>query len=414
MKIRFLLQTAYRSLRRNLSRSLLTVLGIVIGITAIILVSSLGKGAEGLIVGELGGLGADTLVLQPGKQPNGPSDFADSLLTDSIKDREVAALRVKQNVPDLIDLTPEVFIGGTASYEGETYKPMILGTRAEFMVSTLDLPISEGVIFDERDVRAKARVAVIGSQVKKELFGEESPVGKYVQVKGQKFRVVGVFGAKGSMVFFDVDTLLLVPYTTAQAYLSGIDHYNEVVLQASSPDAVPRVKFDVTRTMRELHRIEDPKNDDFHVETQQGLVEQVSMIIGIFTMFLSFVVAISLVVGGIGVMNIMLVSVTERTREVGLRKALGATDRDILKQFLLEAIFLTSIGGIIGVAIGSALALGASFAIAHFAGLNFTFVFPWFGAILGTVVSSLVGVVFGLYPARKASRLSPMEALRFE
>ena len=239
-------------------------------------------------------------------------------------------------------------------------------------------------------------------------------MGKYVQVKGQKLRVVGVFGAKGSMVFFDVDKLLLVPYTTAQAYLSGIDHYNEVVLQASSPDVVPRVKFDVTRTMRELHRIEDPKNDDFHVETQQGLVEQVSMIIGIFTMFLSFVVAISLVVGGIGVMNIMLVSVTERTREVGLRKALGATDRDILKQFLLEAIFLTSIGGIIGVVIGSALALGASFAIAHFAGFNFAFVFPWFGAIVGTVVSSLVGVVFGLYPARKASRLSPMEALRFE
>ena len=414
MQTRYLIQTAYRSLRRNLSRSLLTVLGIVIGISAIILVTSLGAGAEGLIVGELGGLGADTLVLQPGKQPHGPSDFADSLFTDSIKDRELVALGAKHNVPDLIDFTPEIFVGGTASYEGETYKPMIIGNRVQFMVETLDLALSEGTIFDDRDIRGKARVAVIGSKVRTELFGDESPVGKYVQVKGQKFRVIGVFREKGSMVFFDVDKLLLVPYTSAKAYLAGTDHYNEVVLRASSPDTVERVKSDVTKTMRELHRIANVENDDFHIETQQGLVAQVSMIIGVFTMFLSFVVAISLVVGGIGVMNIMLVSVTERTREVGLRKALGATDRDILKQFLLEAIFLTSIGGLIGIMIGSLLAFVAAYVITNFAGFNFIFVFPWFGAILGTLVSSLVGVVFGLYPARKASKLSPMEALRFE
>lgn len=414
MQNRYLIQTAYRSLRRNLSRSLLTVLGIVIGITAIILVASLGKGAKGIIVGELSGLGADTLVLQPGKQPKGPSDFADSLLSDSIKDRELVALALKHNVPDLIDFTPEVFVGGSASYEGETYKPMILGNKAEFMVNTLDLVIEEGVVFDDRDIRAKARVAVIGAEVRKELFGEASAIGKYIQVKGQKFRVVGQFAEKGSVVFFDVDKLLLVPYTTAQAYLTGNDYYNEVILQAGSPEAVPRVVYDVEQTMRELHRIEDPSDDDFHVETQQGLVEQVSTIINIFTMFLSFVVAISLVVGGIGVMNIMLVSVTERTREVGLRKALGATDGDILKQFLLEAIFLTSVGGIIGIVLGSLLAYVAALAVTQFAGLAMPFMFPWVSAIVGTIVSAGVGVVFGLYPARKASKLSPMEALRFE
>lgn len=414
MNLRYLIQSAYRSLRRNLSRSLLTVLGIVIGITAIILVSSLGEGAQGIIVGQLGGLGADTLVLQPGKQPHGPSDFADALLTDSIKDRELAALRVKHNIPDLVDFTPEVFVVGSASYEGETYKPMIIGNRVQFMMETLDLTLREGTIFDDRDIRSKARVAVIGSDVRKELFGEASALGKYVQVKGQKFRVIGEFNPKGSLVFFNVDKLFLVPFTSAQAFLSGTDHYSEVVLRASSPAAVPRVVYDVKKTMRELHRIEDPKNDDFHVETQQGLVAQVSTIINIFTMFLSFVVAISLIVGGIGVMNIMLVSVTERTREVGLRKALGATNNDILKQFLLEAIFLTSLGGLIGIALGSMLSYAASVAVTTFAGLNMPFIFPWMSAIIGTLVSAGVGVVFGLYPARKASKLSPMEALRFE
>lgn len=170
----------------------------------------------------------------------------------------------------------------------------------------------------------------------------------------------------------------------------------------SSPEAVPRVVYDVEQTMWELHRIEDARDDDFHVETQQGLVEQVSTIINIFTMFLSFVVAISLVVGGIGVMNIMLVSVTEKTRKVGLRKALGATDGDILKQFLLEAIFLTSVGGAIGIALGSLLAYSTSLAITQFSGLVMPFIFLWLSAVVGTIVSAGVGVVFGLYPARQA------------
>ncbi|PIR69389.1 MAG: hypothetical protein COU47_03400 [Candidatus Niyogibacteria bacterium CG10_big_fil_rev_8_21_14_0_10_46_36] len=414
MQLSQTIKTAFAALRAHRSRSFLTILGIVIGITAIIMVMSIGEAAQGIIVGELGGLGAETVVVRPGKEPSGPTDIAESLFSDSLKERELQALQRKQNVPNAIDVAPEILVPGSVSFEGETFRPTILGFSAEFMRDALGLNITEGAIFDDIDIRNKARVALIGNRVKKELFGDGNALGENITIKGTKFRVVGVFEQRGQVVFFNVDELVLVPYTAAQTFLTGNNYYNQIVIRADSPESVDRVVYDIKATLRALHNIEDPTKDDFYVQTQQGLVEQVSTIIGIFTMFLTFVVAIALVVGGIGVMNIMLVSVTERTREIGLRKAVGATNNDILKQFLIEAIFLTGFGGIIGILLGTSLSFGVGLLVTQFAGLSWEFVFPVTGAILGLLASSGVGVVFGLYPAKKAAEKSPIEALRYE
>jgi len=325
MRLTHSFKTAFQGIAAHASRSLLTILGIVIGISAIMLIASTGKSTEALIVGELGGLGAETIVVRPGREPKGPTDFAQTLLSDSLKQRDLDALRDKNNVPYALEVSPEILVPGSVSYAGETFRPTILGFSSEFMERALNLQIADGTGFTDRDIRSKAQVAVIGDRVQKELFGNKRAVGEFIQIKGRKFRVAGVYAPRGQVVFFDADELEIVPYTTAQTYLTGTKHFNQIIVRAQDSALVEQTVFDIQKTLRLMHRIGDPENDDFNVQTQQGLVQQISTIISVFTLFLSVVVAIALVVGGIGIMNIMLVSVSERTREIGLRKAVGAT-----------------------------------------------------------------------------------------
>ena len=414
MRSIYLIKSAGTALLSRKVRSLLTILGIVIGITSIIMVVSTGKGAEGLIVGELGAFGSDIITLHPGSEPKGPADIADALLNDAIKIREVEAIRNKANVPDAVWIEPDVFVPGSISYEGETFKATTIGIAPYAMREMVDLALAKGEEFDQFDIRSKASVALIGDRVEKELFGENSALGKQVTIKGRKFRVVGVYEKRGKVSFFDIDELVIIPHTTAETYLTGTDYYSEVVIKVNDPANIERMISDIELTLRNMKNITNPDDDDFYVQTQQGTLETVSTILSTFTLFLSFAVAIALVVGGVGVMNIMLVSVAERTREIGLRKALGATSRDILIQFLVEAMMLTGVGGLIGIILGTALGFLATTLIGLSLGSSVSFVFPVGAALLGLGASALVGLAFGSYPAYKASKKSPIEALRYE
>lgn len=412
MKLLSTLKTAIGGLRTNKSRSLLTILGIVIGITAIILLMSLGQGAQDLILGQLQGMGSKTIFILPGRQPKGTADAA-QMMSDSLKSSDLDVLKRKSNVPDVDKIMPLVFGGATASYESETYRLTIFGS-SETISEIMDLSTEFGSFFTEEEANAAADVVVIGSKVKKELFGDSDALGQRIKIKGRNLRVVGILPQKGQVSFFNFDEVAIVPYTTAQKYIFGIKFFHRIAVTAKTDDGIARTVSDIQVALRNAHGITDPDKDDFHIETQADLAERLGVITNVFTLFLVAVAAISLVVGGIGIMNIMLVAVSERTREIGLRKAIGATESDILSQFLLEAVLLTGAGGFVGIAIGTSLSFIAALILSKVAMLNWEFNFPIFAAGLGLGVSTLIGLVFGLYPAKQASRKSPIEALRYE
>jgi len=313
---------AIKGLRSNKSRSALTILGIVIGIASIMLIMTVGKGAESSILEELSAFGAEIIVIRPGQEPTGPTDIAETLFNDSLSIKEIDALKRKSNVPGLRAIAPAVIVPGSVSYKGETFRPVTMGWDAEIMAELYNFFPERGVMFDEDDIKRKSPVVLIGSKVKEELFGESEALGENIKIKNKNFRVIGVYPKRGQVSFFNVDEIVLVPYSSAQSYLLGIDYFHEVIAMAESAEAVDRTVRDIEYTLREMHGITDPDKDDFFVVTQEGMVDQVTTILQVLTIFLTAVVAIALVVGGIGVMNIMLVSITERTREIGLRKVL--------------------------------------------------------------------------------------------
>lgn len=404
-------KTAFTGISTNKSRSLLTILGIVIGITSIIIVMSIGQGAENLILGQIEGLGATTISIDPGKKPEGPSSFAE-LYTDSLRQKDIEALERPANVQGLRDLSPNVIYPSSISFEDETDRATIFGS-GHVVADILSIEPDEGEFFTEDDVRQKSRVAVLGSKVKEDLFGLSDAVGKNIRIKDQSFRIIGVF-PKSATSIMSVDEMVLVPYTTAMQYLTGTNYYNSITLRAQTKEMVPRVVHDIKATLRESHDITDPANDDFYVSTMEDAAEIVGTITTILTALLGSVAGISLVVGGIGIMNIMLVSVTERTREIGLRKALGATEKDILYQFLIESVILTGFGGLIGIILGAGISFLASWILSNYVADGWSFAFPISAALLGLGVSAVIGLLFGIYPAKRAAQKSPMEALRYE
>ncbi len=412
MTIKHIVKTAITGLKTNRSRSILTIVGIVIGITAIMLVMSLGAGAQGLILGEVQGLGTNTIAVIPGREPTGPSDTA-QLFSDSLKPKDVAALKNKANVPGLDSIMPTVLGAETASYDANAYQVSIFGAT-ELMATIFDLKPKEGSFFTGDDVVSSNDVVVLGSEVVKHLFDGSDPLNQKVKIKGRNFRVVAVLPSSGGGSLFNFDNMAIMPYTTAQNYILGTNYFNRLIIRAVSDAAVPVTSDDIKLTLEESHNITDPTKDDFTIQTQQDLANRLGTITTALTWFLVAMASIALFVGGIGIMNIMLVAVTERTREIGLRKALGATDRDILSQFLFEAVFLTGIGGIVGILLGAVLAYVVSFGLRTGLGLAWPFIFPWFGAVLGFGVSALIGLIFGSYPAHQASKKSPIEALRYE
>jgi len=413
MTIKHIFFTAVRGLEANRSRAILTILGIVIGVTAIILVMALGEGAQQLIVGQIQGLGSKTIFVAPGKQPTGPSDFA-QLFSDSLKERDLGLLQKKSNVPSASTVMPIMFGSEATTYGSDTFRATIFGS-SEFISDIFDIYPQTGSFFTDDDVRSRAEVAVIGSKVKDELFGPGvNPMGEKIKIKGRNFRIIGILEKKGQVSFFNFDETIFMPYTTAQQYIFGIKYFHRFAIEATEENLVPQTVSDIKTTLRDAHNISGTEKDDFFIETQADMIARLDVVTSVLTLFLASVAAISLVVGGIGIMNIMLVSVTERTREIGLRKAVGATEGDIMLQFLLEAVILTAIGGIVGILLGAALSYISAIILSRAVATGWEFTFPVSAALLGIGVSAGVGLVFGLYPARQASRKSPIEALRYE
>jgi len=415
MQLKQGLKIALKNLRVNRSRSILTILGIVIGITAIILIVSTGKGAQNLILGQIQGFGSKMAVIIPGREPKGanPMSMLELLYSDSLKEKDLEALEKKGAVPNLMRIMPVVFGGVSASYGSEIYRLTVFGA-SDLAAEIYNIYPATGAFFTEEDIRANADAAVIGAKVKEELFGDSEALGQKIKIKGRNFRVVGILPQKGSGSMVNFDEAAFVPYTTAQYYLFGIKYYHRIAVEADEEKNVDQMISDIKTVLRSSHNITDPEKDDFYIQSQADMIKTVGTVTNILTMFLVCVAGVSLLVGGVGIMNIMLVSVTERTREIGLRKALGATKKDILVQFLLEAIALTLSGGLIGILMGSAFSFVVSLALSRLAGLTWTFNFPVFAAFLGLIVSALIGLGFGLYPAKKAAMKSPIEALRYE
>jgi len=412
MTLKHHLKNALTGLQTNKTRSFLTILGIVIGITAIILVMSLGAGAQNFILSQVQGLGTKTVAVIPGREPKGPSDSA-QLFSDSLKEKDLTALKRKENVPNLAKVMPVVFGGETGLYRSSTYRLTIFG-GTELISDIFDLVPSEGQFFSEDDVKSRADVVVIGSKVKEELFGSAEAIGQKIRIKNRNLRVVGVLPKKGQVSFFNFDEIAILPYTTAQDYIFGIKYFHRLIVEADDEKNIDIVAEDVRISLRNSHDITDPDKDDFFVQTQADLAKRLGSITTALTLFLVAMASISLFVGGVGIMNIMLVSVTERTREIGLRKSIGANNRDILTQFLIEATVLTLLGGVVGILLGASLSFIIAEALTRFASISWVFNFPWKGAFLGIIVSASIGLIFGIYPARKASLKSPMEALRYE
>lgn len=413
MKIIDGLITAAEALKTNRPRSLLSILGIVIGITSVMLVMSLGSGAKKIILGELQGIGSKIIIIHPGRQPRGISDITQTM-SDSLKERDLAELKRKSNVPHATKVEVLNVGGAMVLYGNEKFQSSAFGA-SELLQSFYQVDLSEGRFISDDDVKGMLDVAVIGSKVRDELFGPGASVlGERIRIKEKTFRIIGIVAPKGQVSFVNLDEAVILPYTTAQKYVFGIKYFNHILVEVDSEENIDETITDIERTLRGLHNIDNPEKDDFNIVTQKSAMARVETVTSALTLFIGLVAAISLIVGGIGIMNIMLVAVTERTKEIGLRKAVGATEGDILEQFLLESAMLTGLGGIVGVITGVIASWATSFLLQRFAVLNWPFEFSFLSVILGLGVSTIIGIVFGIYPARTAAIKEPIESLRYE
>jgi putative ABC transport system permease protein len=393
---------SFREIRRNFLRSALTMLGIIIGVAAVIAMVTLGGGAQLKVSNDISGLGKNLLMVFPGARQRGPSTGG-----SPFKEADVQALA--RGITGLETVAPYAASSVRVVYGNTNWTTNVGGvTLAYFKVRQWQL--SSGRLFDEAELRSGRMVCIVGETVRKKLFGQQDPIGARLRIGGSNScLIIGVLQSKGSSTFGqDQDDLVLMPLLAFQRRISGTDDISMIFLSARSGAAIDRVKDQATDLLRQRRHITQGKTDDFQVQDMREIEALVEGTTKMLTAFLGSVAAISLLVGGIGIMNIMLVSVTERTREIGIRLAIGAYEREVLMQFLVEAGALSLAGGVIGIVLG----LGISAIVAGFVDIPFVLNFPIIA--IAFVFSALVGVVFGYFPARNAARLDPIEALRFE
>ncbi|HMK10294.1 MAG TPA: ABC transporter permease [Acidimicrobiales bacterium] len=402
------LRLAFQGIMSNRLRSALTMLGILIGVAAVIILIAVGAGSSAAVQNQLSGLGTNTLTVFP-TGGFGPPGAANRTGTQSrrasLTAKDVAALEDKTNAPNIIEVAPVVNANATATYEGATHQiAQGIGTTPNYF-GVRNFEVANGSAFTEDDVTEHRKVVVLGQTVVTDLFGDGvDPVGQKIKVGGSTWTVIGTLKPKGSNGFNDQDDIAIAPVTSVQDSLSARSSgYNNITVQAKSRSASNAASAEITSTLLSTHKV---TTADFQVLNQAALLDASAASNEVFTVLLGAVAAISLLVGGIGVMNIMLVTVTERTREIGIRKAIGARKRHILSQFLVESVLLSMLGGLIGVLVG--------LAGSHFRIVGVTPVVQLYSVILAFGVAVMVGLFFGIYPANRAASLRPIEALRYE
>lgn len=408
MNALFSVQMALKNLRANKRRSMLTMLGLMIGILSVILVMSAGAGAQSLITNQVKARGTDQIVVLAGaSDPEGPPAAALGIVTKTLTEDDKEALLRSSNVSHVVSAAGYITGNATLSWESEERNVSYTGTNEAYR--TLEnVTLADGRFFDEGDNAAERRVLVLGAEIAKDIFGNQNPVGERVKLSKKQFEVIGVLAPHGATMFEDVDGAVLMPLRTAQNDLLGIQHVSFIRLKVSDEQYLDQAQEDVRQTLIDRHG-----EEDFSVRNTADLLDILTNITNALKFFLVAIAAISLFVGGVGIMNIMLISVREKTREIGLRKAVGAKDVDILRQFLFETITISLVGGLVGIILGVVLSFLIAVAVQS-QGYDYSFIISPMSIVVSIGIATGIGLVFGLSPAKRAAALNPTEALRYE
>jgi putative ABC transport system permease protein len=399
------IRIAARALRRNTLRTLLTMLGIIIGVGSVIAMVSIGNGAKHQVEAQIASLGQNVILIMSGNLRRGGFGMGFGSAGTLTKDDYIA---IQREVTGVEAVSPEVRASAQVAAGNQNLSTQILGVGAEYP-DIRSWRIASGAMFTEQDVRNANKVAVIGKTTSQQLFGDGDPVGLIVRIKNAPFTIVGALAPKGmSMMGSDQDDLVMIPYTSALTRLTGGTTFRTFSVQAAGANLLSSVQDEISELLRQRHRVQPGRDDDFTVRTQQEISEAATATSKTMTILLGAIASVSLLVGGSGIMNIMLVSVTERTREIGLRLAVGARSRDILLQFLIEAVTLSVLGGVIGIILG----MGTSHVVS--VKMNWPTLTSANSIIISFIFSAVIGISFGFYPAHKAAQLDPIDALRYE
>jgi putative ABC transport system permease protein len=400
---------AIQGLLANKLRSVLTMLGIIIGVGSVIVMLALGTGAKQATQEAIRKMGTNVMSVIPNSQMSrGVSMGQGTQQTLKLEDAEA----VRKGAPSVKAVSAEYRGSATVKFQNQNTRTTIYGADPEYF-EIRNLPLAEGKIFDAEDVRRKAKVAVVGDAVRETLFGSLQPVGKYVKINGQNFRVVGTTKKRGGMPFRNPDDQITIPISTAMLRVFGVDYINSLSVQARTEDKMLAAEDEVRAIIKRTHRLGPNEEPDIRIFNQADTLETANQQSDFMTQLLAGVALVSLIVGGIGIMNIMLVSVTERTREIGIRKAIGAKRKDILYQFLIESVTLSLVGGVLGLGAGIGVSLWMAKPTDE-GGLGYPMVLTMAPMVVSFASAALVGIFFGIYPAAKASRLDPIVALRYE
>ena len=395
---------AWASLIANKMRSILTMLGIIIGVAAVIALVSIGNGVKQDIQNSISSLGSNLLMVMPGA-PRTPGVRPSAGSMKSLKVSDYEAISKLDGVRAASPMTNGSYV---VIYQNKNWTTSVSGVSYNYL-DVNNWSMKSGRFLSEKNVQNRERVAVVGKTVVKNLFGDEDPVGAEIRVKNIPFRIIGVLNSKGSGAMGnDQDDMVIIPYTTAMERVEGVDYLRMIYVVGKDENGIDRLQSDIENLLRVRHGIKDTNLDDFNIQNMNSIMETMEETTGTLTLFLGAVAAISLVVGGIGIMNIMLVSVTERTREIGVRKALGATYSVIVTQFLIEAVVISLMGGIIGIILG----IGSSKLIGMASGMSTVISVPTI--VMSFAFSMAIGLIFDIYPARKAAKLNPIDALHYE